>query len=48
MCQAGAAELEVDEVDDDMLEKPQIDHVWTIKVAFRLSISLAITALSCP
>ena len=47
VCQAGAVELEVDEVDDDMLEKPQIDHVWTIKVALRVSTSLATTAHPC-
>ena len=30
--QAGAPELQVDEVDEETLERPHIDHVWTIKV----------------
>ncbi len=27
----------MDDIDEDALERPQIDHVWTIKVAHRLS-----------
>ena len=30
--QAGGPDLHVNEVDEEMLERPNIDHVWTIKV----------------
>jgi hypothetical protein len=32
MSQAGAEELNVPEPDEDALEAPTIDHIWTIKV----------------
>lgn len=45
--QGGAAELHVPEPDEDALEAPAFDHIWTIKVAFPCFLCLSNFLAEC-